>query len=66
MLSVLLCWVQVVASAAPVPASGGRDYAETMLLTSESDYKVGTSLTGDPRELALRDALYAIIGGFGA
>ncbi len=40
-LAVVLCCFQLsMATAAPVPAPGGREYAETMLLTSESDFDV--------------------------
>jgi hypothetical protein len=40
-LAALFCVVSAtMASAAPAGAAGGRDYAETMLLTSESDHNV--------------------------
>ncbi len=38
--AVVLCGIFPMILAAPVQAAGGRDYAETMLLTSESDYDI--------------------------
>lgn len=54
-LAVLFCCVSATAATA-APAAGGRDYAETMLLTSESDHDVRMAAKALHRDGAQRPA----------